>query len=85
MESGNWKIADLERMASGASAAAAAEAGFAVSATVKPILANIKVKLDVLVDLIREARDSDDEVALLLPDDRKADGCRPQRNAVDAR
>ena len=46
----------------------AAETGFALGSA-QPIVADITLTLDLLVDLIREARDSEDGEAILLPDD----------------
>jgi hypothetical protein len=77
-DSANRRIAIVRRTA-GAPAAAdvvAAEGGFATGTAAnltRRILANVTLGLDLLVDLIREARDSDDGEAILLPDDEEVE------------
>lgn len=66
----NRRIAILKRSAVAPVAAdiIAAEAGFAL-ANAQPIRAALTIPLDVLIDLIREARESEDGETYLLPDD----------------
>jgi hypothetical protein len=69
-DTANRRVAVVRRTAAAPAAGdvVAAEAGFAI-ATGQPIAASITLGLDRLIDLIREARDSEDGEALLLPDD----------------
>lgn len=62
----NNKIAILNRAAT--PVVVAQEAGFTL-ANAKQVLASVTLTLGTIVDLIREARDSDDGEALLSPDD----------------
>jgi hypothetical protein len=74
------RIAIVKRTAIAPTAAdiVAAEVGFALGSG-QPIVADITLTLDLLVDLIREARDSEDSEAILLPDD---EGVELSANAV---
>ena len=67
---GGSLIAIIRRTAVAATAAdiVAAETGFDLTTAV-PIVAEITLTLDLLIELIREARDSEDGEAILLPDD----------------
>lgn len=69
-DTANRRVAVVRRTAAAPVAAdvVAAEAGFAVAA-IQAIAASVTLGLDRLVELIREARDSEDGEALLLPDD----------------
>ena len=67
---GNRRIGILRRTAAAPTTddIVAAERGF-VLVSAQRIVAEITLTLDLLVDLIREARDSEDGEAILLPDD----------------
>jgi|RhiMetdeSRZDD1v2_1073273.scaffolds.fasta_scaffold70260_2 hypothetical protein len=67
---GGQRIAIIKRTPIAPTAAdiVAAEVGFAL-ASAQPIVAEITLTLDLLIELIREARDSEDSEAILLPDD----------------
>jgi len=79
-DAANSRIAIVRRTAAPVPAdVVAAEAGFVTAGAPgtanlnRRILANITVGLDLLVDLIREARESEDGEAILLPDDQSVE------------